>query len=862
MKTTPPAGPASNPTGRRPGPAWGLGSGPAGDYRRLLVPAALPERGAAQFAAAVALVLAGYGEEQPRFAIARSESEQPTLVDWHGVGLHPQTPLTELEESAARLLARPRDPVPGEHDAHLTYLTLVLRESDSDAPASDPHGPTPLTLTWTQSTHGQPTLTVDYDLAAVDPQIAAQFVLQVGRAAAALAPNHPSTRIADLELLTPAERNHILATGATPAPPAEPTTIHQAFRRQAAAHPEATALSAGPVRLTYRELDARSDRMAAGLQNLGAEAGSMVGVCLPRDADLVVVLLAVLKSGAAYVPLDPGYPTERLAYMAADAELTIVITAPDMIARIPGPKAVTPEDLSALAAPDAVPHPAATPDDPAYTIYTSGSTGRPKGVVVPHRNVSTLINATSAEFGLDERDVWSFFHSSAFDFSVWEIWGALLTGGRVAVVPYFTSRSAEEFHALLIREHVTVLSQTPSAFWALENADRERGGDLAVRLVVFGGEPLDPRLLAGWFERRADSGCRMVNMYGITETTVHVTHRTVTPQDAAAGSPSVGRALAGWAVSVRDARGRVLPFGAAGEIHVAGDAVADRYLNRPDLTAERFIRDPATGDRAYRSGDLGRLHPAGSLDHLGRIDDQVKIRGFRIELGEVRAALLAAPGVRAADVLREEGEPDDPGSARLAAYVVLDGSCSAAQVRRSVADRLPEHMVPAVFVDLPALPLTSNGKVDRSALADFSREHRRIGPAADRQATETTEPGRPTEAAQASAAASDFAIADVVLAAWRDVLGPEIGADDDWFESGGNSLLAVKLMRLLRAGSPAPLTLRDLYRHPTAAEIARLIESRADEADHMTTDPRTNNPRTTDRAAGPAPAPAQEVTPT
>ncbi|MFG2586489.1 amino acid adenylation domain-containing protein [Streptomyces malaysiensis] len=459
--------------------------------------------------------------------------------------------------------------------------------------------------------------------------------------------------------------------------------------------------------------------MASGLRRQGVAAGDHVGICLERSADLVVSVLAVLLADGVYVPLDPAYPAARLAQTAEDAELGVIITE---LTEITGVRSalLSPDTLhTAGAGVSDAPAPERAPDSPAYIIYTSGSTGRPKGVVVPHRNVVALMSATRADFALTGDDVWSFFHSSAFDFSVWEIWGALLTGARVVVVPYWVSRSPEELHRLLAQEKVTVLSQTPSAFTQLAEADREQETRLLVRLVVFGGEPLDTGALRSWLDRYPESECRLVNMFGITETTVHVTAQTVRRAEVLSGSRSVGRALPGWHLYVLDRRGRILPPGAPGEIHVGGEGVALAYWKRPELSAERFVEDPYAGGRMYRSGDRGRLLPDGRLEHLGRLDSQVKVRGFRIELDEIRNVLVDDPAViSCAVVLGGEGD-GDAARTRIDAYVVLtngDTGGDTASIRHHAARLLPAFMVPNTVTVLDSLPLTVNGKLDARRL--------------------------------------------------------------------------------------------------------------------------------------------------
>jgi amino acid adenylation domain-containing protein len=556
--------------------------------------------------------------------------------------------------------------------------------------------------------------------------------------------------------------------------------------------------------MCYAELDTRANLLARGLRALGVRDGEHVGTCLERSADLVTALLGVLKAGAVYVPMDPGNPDERLTYTVRDAGIRVVIGMPGEFPSSGGVRVITPDDVADLGT-DGQPGPPASAvaaTGPAYVIYTSGSTGRPKGVVVPHANVVALIDATREKYQLGRADVWTLFHSSAFDFSVWEIWGCLLTGGHLIVVPFWVSRTPDEFRALLAGEKVTVLSQTPSAFGQLLKADRAEPGTLAIRLIVFGGEPLDARMLLPWFDRYPESACRIVNMFGITETTVHVTAETLTRRHALERSRSVGRPLPGWHVYVMDSRQRVAPPGVAGEICVGGAGVSLGYLNRPGLTSQRFVPDPRTGQRMYRSGDKGRMRPDGRLEHLGRLDSQVKVRGFRIELDEIRTVLLESPGVTAAAAVVSNADPDNPASARIDAYVVLaDEAGPVADVRRRVMGILPDYMLPATITPLQALPLTTNGKLDASKLP------RPEVPAGAPPATDTS-----------PSAVRDFS--HDLLAAWMGTFGKLVKLDDNFFELGGNSLSAVQLAATMHERGWPRIPVREIYRNPTVRRLA------------------------------------------
>ncbi|WP_040870041.1 amino acid adenylation domain-containing protein, partial [Nocardia exalbida] len=424
-------------------------------------------------------------------------------------------------------------------------------------------------------------------------------------------------------------------------------------------------------------------------------------------------LLGVLTAGAAYLPIDTTYPVQRLEFMLEDAAPVCVLSTAELRDGLPAgglPVVVLADAQQYSDAPvgDADRVAPLRPDNLAYVIYTSGSTGVPKGVGVAHRNVVELLANTAPLFGFGREDVWTLFHSYAFDFSVWELWCALAHGGSVVVVDYLTSRSPEQFRELLIRERVSVLNQTPSAFYQLVEADRAAaGGELALRYVIFGGEALDPRKLGRWYERHG-AATRLVNMYGITETTVHVSFLEMEPEHAGEGASVIGRAIAGLGAYVLDGRLHPVPVAVAGEIHVVGGQLSRGYLGRPGLTAARFVADPfgAPGARMYRSGDIGRWRARAEdavLEYAGRGDQQVQLRGFRIELGEIEAALLRCDGIGQAVALVRE---DQHTGERLIGYVVPDTGVRVdpAAVRGEVAKFLTGYMVPDAIVVLEALP--------------------------------------------------------------------------------------------------------------------------------------------------------------
>ncbi|HKR15452.1 MAG TPA: amino acid adenylation domain-containing protein, partial [Pyrinomonadaceae bacterium] len=621
----------------------------------------------------------------------------------------------------------------------------------------------------------------------------------------------PDRTVCELPLLTLPEQRQLLEWNPTDTVYPVGHSLHTIFETQAALTPNAVALVFENERLTYGELNSRANQLAHHLRARGVKAEARVGVMLERSLEMVVSLLGILKAGGAYVPLDPDYPHERLAFMLADAEVHCLITETRLqsqLAMTPGVICLDTERDEIANQSDSNPVSDVSAGNLAYVIYTSGSTGKPKGVTVSHGNVMRLFAATDEWFHFDDRDVWTLFHSYAFDFSVWELWGALLYGGRLVVVPYLVSRSPEAFHQLLVKEQVTVLNQTPSAFRQLIHAEEIAGAkpqDLALRLVIFGGEALEIPSLRPWFDRHGDQKPLLVNMYGITETTVHVTYRPLSFADLHGGSV-IGGPIPDLQVYVLDAYMQPVPVGVPGEMYVGGDGVARGYLRQPALTATRFVPDPFSKKRGaclYRTGDLARYLRNGDLEYLGRIDHQVKIRGFRIELGEIEAVLLTHNGVREAVVMARE---DSPGEKRLAAYLVLDDeqSTSIGDLRGFLKERLPDYMIPSVFVVLDRLPLTSNGKVDRRAL-----------PAPDRT--------RP-ELERLYVAPTTFS-EKVLVDGWAEALGVEqVGIHDNYFELGGDSIRSVGLLALARERG-LDFSLQQLFQYQTVYELAREIDA-------------------------------------
>ena len=621
-----------------------------------------------------------------------------------------------------------------------------------------------------------------------------------------MAGSHAGQRLSDLALQDDAQIESHLAqwNPATQTFPVE-QCLHQLIAVQAARTPQAVAVSFKDQNLSYQALDSQANRLAHALIAAGVGPDVRVGIAVQRGLEMIVGLLAILKAGGAYVPLDPDYPQERLAYMIEDSGLSLLLTHSDLRDRLPIPTAVRTllldADLSAQPSHD--PCVSVSPENLAYVIYTSGSTGQPKGALLPHSNVVRLFSATEQWFGFDENDVWSLFHSYAFDFSVWEIFGALLHGGHLLIVPHETSRSPEDFHTLLCREGVTVLNQTPSAFKQLMQVAVASDANTALRYVVFGGEALDVGSLRPWFERFGDQAPQLINMYGITETTVHVTYRPISLADLQAGAASpIGAPIPDLSWYLLDADLNPVPRGCVGELYVGQAGLARGYLNRAGLTATRFVPNPfdEQGGRLYRTGDLARYCVDGSIEYIGRIDHQVKIRGFRIELGEIEARLRDCAAVREAVVLAIDGLSGQ----QLVAWIVPQAFDAAGQaalrerIKEELKETLPDYMVPAHLLFIERMPLTVNGKLDRKAL-----------PAPD------------ASLAQQNYVAPRTELEQRLVTIWQDVLRLErVGLTDNFFELGGDSIVSIQLVSRARQEG-IRFTPKDLFECQTVQALAQ-----------------------------------------
>ena len=529
----------------------------------------------------------------------------------------------------------------------------------------------------------------------------------------------------------------------TKAPYPKDKTIHELFEAQVKKTPKNIAVVFEDEELTYQALNKKANQLASLIRakykkqnKKDLKPDSLIGLCVERSLDMIIGILGILKAGAAYVPLDPDYPQDRLEYMIEDSHEGLIITQKDVVARdgfldklhhdellvIDSDEVQSELDKQSAENLDKV----NGPNDLAYVIYTSGSTGRPKGVLLPHHNVRRLFLATEDQYQFGHKDVWTLFHSYAFDFSVWEIWGPLLHGGKLVVVPHSVTRDPQLFYDMAFKEKVTVLNQTPGAFQQFIDIDSQKAKKIdSLRYVIFGGDALNTAILRPWWVNHAEKKPLLVNMYGITETTVHVTYNALSKNDLVQEKVGlIGQSIKDLQSYILDKNYNPCPVGAPGELYIGGAGLARGYLNQEQLTRERFIPNPFAeevglpkSDRIYKTGDLVRWLPDGNIEYLGRTDFQVKIRGFRIELGEIENTLAQHSALSQVTVI----DKDKEGQKYLAAYYVADRNKEAPEVedlRAYLLETLPDHMVPAAFVKLNEMPLTPNGKINRKALPD------------------------------------------------------------------------------------------------------------------------------------------------
>lgn len=579
-------------------------------------------------------------------------------------------------------------------------------------------------------------------------------------------------------------------------------TIHSLFERQVQKSGSQIALKFEEQQLTYDQLNSRAEELAEVLRSRQIKPNQIVGILCPRTMDMVISILAVLKAGGAYMPIDTEYPADRISYMLEDSGAVLCIAQDHSLVPegmdIP---VVNPKESPILSSYDqtGVQHHMSAPSDLAYIIYTSGSTGKPKGVMIEHRNVVRLLFNDRNLFDFAEKDVWTLFHSFCFDFSVWEMYGALLYGGTLVIVPPAVSREPAKFLNLLQVEKVTVLNQTPTAFYQLAKlALMVQESRFKVRTVIFGGEALQPAMLADFQQQFPNT--KLINMYGITETTVHVTYKEIGMKEINNRVSNIGKPIPTLQIYILDDKRELVPIGVEGEIYVAGDGVARGYINRPELTEARFVTLPfLPGVRVYRTGDLARWSMDGELEYLGRMDHQVKIRGYRIELGEIESRLLQIEEIQHAVVTVKKDRFNED---KLCAYYVSERSQQAGELRKQLSLHLPQYMLPAHFFHMPEIPMTINNKVDVKRLPT---------PGAVSELNQTDRlvlPESPME--------------ENMLRIWQELLHQaNMGVDSNYFELGGDSIRAIELISMMNKELGTSMEIIDLYRYPTIRSLVR-----------------------------------------
>ena len=605
----------------------------------------------------------------------------------------------------------------------------------------------------------------------------------------------PGQQVGQLKLLNEEEEG-LLSTGfkAVEASYSKSATLITMFEAQVEKYPDHIALVHGKESVTYRELNHRSNRLARFLRtNYDIQPDDLVAISLERGIPMIVAIMGVLKSGGAYVPIDPAYPEERKRYMEADCKARLLIDE-QMFRAFEQDR----ENFDV-----SNPNRVNRPEDLCYVIYTSGTTGKPKGTLIQHSNVVRLFKTEPGLFDFSPSDVWTMFHSFCFDFSVWEMYGALLFGGKLVVVPKETTKDPGAYLELLRSEGVTILNQTPSFFYNIAGREvEEPESDLNLRWIIFGGEALSTGRLSAWHSRYP--AVRLVNMYGITETTVHVTYKEITTNDILNDTKSIGRSIPTLCCYILDEHLQLCPVGVPGQICISGAGLARGYLNRPELTSEKFVSNPyREGARLYLSGDSGRWKPNGTIDYLGRLDKQVKIRGYRIELGEIEHVLAQHPSIETAVVTTLV---DNSGAEALVAYLQGSTNLSLTEIRTFLAQSLPQYMLPSHFTEVEEFPLTANGKLDRNALPHpeslmMSDSTGYIAPRTDTEAK--------------------------MVEIWAEVLGQaeeKIGIQDNFFDLGGHSLKMMQVMARVDSVFKTQINIQYLFSGPTIERIAQYID--------------------------------------
>lgn len=577
-------------------------------------------------------------------------------------------------------------------------------------------------------------------------------------------------------------------------------TIHRIFEEQVERTPDKVALVFEDNELSFRKLNQLANQLARSLRMQGVRADQLVGIMAERSFEMIIGMLAVLKAGGAYVPIDPEYPEERIQYMIQDSGVQVLLVQRHLKENVTfDGHCILLDDDNSYHENDSNLESIAGPTNLAYVIYTSGTTGKPKGTLIEHKNVVRLLFNSKNLFDFNNTDTWSFFHSFCFDFSVWEMYGALLYGGKLVIVPQLTAKNPEQFLQLLKSQSVTILNQTPTYFYQLLQEEmKDKRAELKLRKIIFGGEALSPSLLKEWKIKYPST--QLINMYGITETTVHVTFKEITEYEIERGKCNIGKPIPTLQTYILDQYQHLQPVGVEGELYVSGAGLARGYINRPDLTAEKFVDNPfVPGEKMYKTGDLARWLPDGDIEYLGRIDHQVKIRGYRIELGEVEAALLKVESVQEAIVIAKENEDRIN---QLYAYFVGKHTLTVRQLREELSRELPAYMLPSNFVQLDKMPLTPNGKIDRKSLSAIEG---RMQTGSEYVAPRTKEE-------------------EILVSIWESVLGTEpIGILDNFFDLGGDSIKSIQVSsRLHQAGYKVGM--KELFKFPSITELSLYIK--------------------------------------
>ncbi|MES2426038.1 MAG: amino acid adenylation domain-containing protein [Bacteroidota bacterium] len=608
-------------------------------------------------------------------------------------------------------------------------------------------------------------------------------------------------------------------------------TITAIFSEQAKLNPENIAIVFENEKLTYKELEDRSNQLAHFLRSKGIVEDLLVPICINRSIEMIIGILGILKAGGAYVPIDPEYPKDRIAYILTDTKGKLVITDTNSSILLKEDNIdieiidIEGERLSIDKLPVTPPSINLQPHNLAYIIYTSGSTGMPKGVMIEHRNLIRLFFTENPLFDFKETDVWTMFHSFCFDFSVWEMYGALLFGGRLVVIPKSVAKDAAAYADLILKENVTILNQTPSAFYLLQEHILNTAATIPLRYVIFGGEALTPSKLKTWKDRYKN--CKLINMYGITETTVHVTYIELTAEHCNSSKSVIGSPIPTLYAYVLNNEQQKSPLDEEGELYIGGEGLARGYLNLPELTAYRFIKDPFSTDkdaRLYRTGDLAKIMADGSLEYMGRIDDQVKINGFRIELGEIENNISAFTGIEQCVVLAQE---NTIGEKKLIAYIKSAQKVNKQLLLKHLQTKLPDYMVPRIFIDIDTIPLTRNGKTDKAALSKIKLVRPDLAVLYKKPKTKTEED---------------------LSSVWAGLLEiTKIGIDDNFFELGGSSLLAQKAVAEYANKFNYILPVTKLYQYPTVGGLAKFIDKKP-AGNNNSVEKRTDGSNSTDIA--------------